>query len=354
MKPDKARRFTDKELSRIEKELNKIYVTASKKVGKSFKSYMRSVDKKTASAIKIYDNALKSGSKSEIRTAKSNLEKAIYAETLGSKEYKKITDKTAREISDVNVVALAYISANMSDIYIANYNQVAGEAKRIGLEFESLNKNTLKDHLKKAKKAAIKERKLNIPKDKRWNVKKMNSEVLKGIKKGESMDKIADRLFPIINEKTDYRNLTARERQAMIRKNEQSAMRNARTMTTQAENSARLESYFELERKGAVVKKQWLAVGDERTRDSHLDVDGETVNLEETFSNGLMFPSDPAGSPDEVWDCRCGMDEITLGFIDDDGALHLVDRSLHEDTGHSEEVQQEIDRRLEKKRKKTA
>jgi len=351
MKPDKARKFTDKELAKIEKELNKLYTRASKTVGKPFKAFMRDVSAKTASAFKVYERAVKSGSKADITRAKVDLEKKLRAETLGSKGYRKAVSKTAEQIAVVNVAALAYIHSKTSDIYIENYNQVANEAKRLGLGFDKLNKNTLKGHLKKAEHKAMREKKLNIPKDKRWNSKKMNSEVLRGIKKGESMNEIADRLFPIINEKTSYKGLSAAQKQALIRKNEQSAMRNARTMVTQAENAARLESYFELERKGAIVKKQWIAVGDERTRPTHLMLDGETVNLDEAFSNDLMFPGDPAGDPDEVWDCRCSMEEVTIGFIDDEGSTHLVDRSLHEDTWHSSEVEREIQRRAEKKRR---
>lgn len=56
---------------------------------------------------------------------------------------------------------------------------------------------------------------------------------------------------------------------------------------------------------GLQLRKTWMAVSDNRTRDSHDAIDGETVMDNETFSNGLRFPGDPNGSADEIIMCRC-------------------------------------------------
>lgn len=56
---------------------------------------------------------------------------------------------------------------------------------------------------------------------------------------------------------------------------------------------------------GCSIVKQWDATMDSRTRDSHAKVDGEIREIEEPFSNGLMFPGDPNGSAAEVINCRC-------------------------------------------------
>jgi len=60
------------------------------------------------------------------------------------------------------------------------------------------------------------------------------------------------------------------------------------------------------------MEKQWIAIDDNRTRKSHshAGVDGQRVNIDQPFSNGLMFPGDPNGPAKEVCNCRC-----TLGYF---------------------------------------
>lgn len=42
-------------------------------------------------------------------------------------------------------------------------------------------------------------------------------------------------------------------------------------------------------------------------RASHARMNGETVGIEETFSNGMSWPGDPSGGADEVANCLCGV-----------------------------------------------
>ncbi len=64
----------------------------------------------------------------------------------------------------------------------------------------------------------------------------------------------------------------------------------------------------------AEVAKQ--LIGDQATktwdtganpRASHAAMDGETVGLDDTFSNGMKWPGDAAGGADEVAGCNCGL-----------------------------------------------
>lgn len=56
------------------------------------------------------------------------------------------------------------------------------------------------------------------------------------------------------------------------------------------------------------VRQVWQSAGDGRVRDSHAALDGESVGLDERFPNGLLYPQDPSGPPEEVINCRCSMD----------------------------------------------
>lgn len=79
-------------------------------------------------------------------------------------------------------------------------------------------------------------------------------------------------------------------------------MRISRTETQSTYN----ESKFETMNNSNVVRgKTWLASGLENMRPSHEALNGETVAMEETFSNGLMFPGDPDGPPEEIINCAC-------------------------------------------------
>jgi hypothetical protein len=68
-----------------------------------------------------------------------------------------------------------------------------------------------------------------------------------------------------------------------------------------------------------ILFKVWVATGDERTRPTHADADGQTVPLDETFQVGegeLMYPGDESGPPEEVINCRCAVsytEESALG-----------------------------------------
>jgi SPP1 gp7 family putative phage head morphogenesis protein len=81
----------------------------------------------------------------------------------------------------------------------------------------------------------------------------------------------------------------------------------ARTETLGAYNGGDWDSATALGDAGPTTKV-WLATGDARTRDSHAEVDGAMVGMEETFNVGgyeMMRPHDPAGPPEETINCRC-------------------------------------------------
>lgn len=337
---DKARRYTDKELKKLERRLKKEYSSAEKELKKKWKEYMAMAEKEIKPYQSAYDLALKAGTKEQISKAKSALENIKRDFTLSSPRYKEMIDSLTGQMANVNVTALAYINDKVPDLYIVNHNAIAPTAKSFGIDFTIINKNTLKN-VAMAKSLPL-PKKLNIAKDKRWNEKFINSQVLQGILQGEPMDKIANRIFPEIVIKADV------SKKGWFERCEQAAIRNARTLVTQAENGGRLDSYHELEDMGTVLKKRWIATADERTRESHLLLDGEEVNLDEPFSNQLMYPGDPDGDPSEVYNCRCSMETVILGFTDEKGNINYIDKSFHENTRHQESIEKEIEERKKK------
>jgi hypothetical protein len=65
---------------------------------------------------------------------------------------------------------------------------------------------------------------------------------------------------------------------------------------------------------GGGIEKTWLSSRDARVRESHRIEDdktsGESIPIDQAFSNGLMFPNDPAGPASETVNCRCSMIEV--------------------------------------------
>lgn len=121
----------------------------------------------------------------------------------------------------------------------------------------------------------------------------MTSAITQGIVQGEGIQQIARRVARTTGE-SSYK----------------SAMRNARTAYTGAQNAGRLEGMHQAQRLGIKLKKKWTAILDGRTRDAHRDLDGQVQNVDDPFESDLgdiMFPADPTAHPGNVYNCRCRM-----------------------------------------------
>jgi hypothetical protein len=81
------------------------------------------------------------------------------------------------------------------------------------------------------------------------------------------------------------------------------------TETNAATSAGRAEAMQQLvEREGLrpeQVRKVWATASDERVRPSHMALHGDSVGLNEAFGNGLQYPGDLSGPPEETVNCRC-------------------------------------------------
>jgi hypothetical protein len=105
------------------------------------------------------------------------------------------------------------------------------------------------------------------------------------------------------------------------------AMRIARTEGHRIQCQAGMDACYKAKDMGADVLKQWDATLDARTRESHQQVDGQVRELDEKFSNGLMFPGDPSGGAAEVVNCRCALLQRARWAMDEDELQTLKDRA---------------------------
>jgi SPP1 gp7 family putative phage head morphogenesis protein len=131
--------------------------------------------------------------------------------------------------------------------------------------------------------AALQKKLIQIPEINGFTHELLKNTLTEGLGKVETVSQLQDRVRETFNF-TESRSLTI-----------------ARTETGQAAGVARDAAMGEL----GVEETEWSTAGDDVVRDSHADLDGDTVKRGEPFKNGLLYPCDPAGDPGEVINCRC-------------------------------------------------
>lgn len=326
----------------MESEISDIYSEAQPDIVEKWEAYMKRGEARLSKLREKAEAEIKSGSGET--TAQKAYEDAVRNYTLKNEDYKAMVDVTTDKLAHTNEIALAYSNDQLPDIYAKNWAQVGNDLKDVDLSFTGDNGKTIK---KIVNEGTVKQmiqsgdvttpfmkspKYLNIPKDKRWNTKQINSSVLQGILQGESMDKIAKRIFPIVD------------------RNSSAAIRNARTLVTGAENAGRQDSYEKLSEEGLVLKKVWIAAPDDRTREAHIVMDGQEVDVDEAFVDGdgneLEYPGDPSGVPETVYNCRCSMKTHVIGFRRDDGSISEVDFKNEEESMHERQIREEQERRM--------
>ena len=294
---DKARKKTDQELKKLEREIYELYATASSDLYEKWHKYMQSHKKKLDSAYDTLQEAKKSGDRDVIKAAQEEYERTFKNITLNDERYKAMINETTAKMAHVNEIALGYVNDETPKVYTLNYNAFSDE-KIDGYDFTLVNERAVKN-LIESDKIELPPKKVDIPKDQRWNAKNLNSQLMQGILQGENISKIAKRLQNV----TDM--------------NRNSAIRNARTMVTGAENKGRQDSFKKAESDGVIMKRRWVATHDERTRAWHSDLDGQEVGLDEPWENDygeIMYPGDPTADPANVYNCRCSIRAIVQGF----------------------------------------
>ena len=290
--------YTDAELIAMEKQLNKIYTQANKDIQAKWDAYMKKADAKTNALHDKYENAMLFGTQDEMLKAKDAYEKACYNVTLKNQHYQDMVNQVTDKLSDTNQIALTYLNDQMPKVYCHSFNDF-GEEHIKGYSFEMVDESTVKYLVQNGNKSLLPQKQLNIPKDKQWNTKNINSQVLQGILQGESIPNLSKRMMNV----TDM--------------NHKSAVKNARTMTTGAENKGRMDSYIKAQNDGVILKKVWVSHHSERTRDWHADLSGVEKDINEPFENDygeIMYPGDPTAHPANVYNCRCSIKTKILGF----------------------------------------
>ncbi len=292
----KSLRETDERLERMEAHLNGIYTRTSREMAEKADAYFASFEKADAKRRKLVE----AGKLSEEDYRKWRKNKMLYG--LRFADFRR---RITHELAVVNESALAYINGVTPEVFALNYNNMGADITTAvngrfdaGISFDLVDADTVR-LLASEDRELLPQKKLDIPKDERWNAQKMQSELLQGIMQGESIPKIAARMEKVVG------------------MNEVSAVRNARTMITGAQNNGRMESMRRAESMGIVLKRIWMSAEDGRVRKAHAELDGQTRGIDEPFVNAIgaiMYPGDPHADPSNVYNCRCTLGTEIVGF----------------------------------------
>ena len=287
---DKAHRLTDEKLEEMEKRLFAIYSRADKEITKKYNGLLQKIaieDRKKRELVKV-------GKLSEDEYKKWRKKKLLF-----EKQAKERANEIATELSRVNEMAMAYVNGKLPEIYGLNYNALEDAVSEIkGYSFTLVDADTVRN-LALNDETLLPYKYIDGKKDIRWNTKKVNAEVLQGILQGESIPDIAKRLSNVTE------------------MNKTAAIRNARTSVTSAECKGRQDSYIRATNDGIILKREWIATNDGRTRHSHRLLDGQIAEVDKPFKSELgdiMYPGDPEADPSNVYNCRCTIAAKVMGF----------------------------------------
>lgn len=277
---DFAAQMTDEELERYERKLKKEYEKVQKEIERECKRYLKKYEKKDKLMQKKVE--MNQISREDYITWRMN-------QLAQGRRYQDLVRSVENQLVHTNVVAADMVNDATPRVYAENINYAMYEIEK-GIKAQTsyslYNTTTVRNSILNGD-LYIPKASDDIPKDRLWNRKKIQSVFTQSIIKGDSIPEISRSLRQVTNA------------------NIATATRTARTCMTAVQNSARVDGYQQAKDLGIDVKKGWLATLDARTRQTHRHIDGEIVELDEKFSNKCRFPGDPEGPPAEIYNCRC-------------------------------------------------
>lgn len=281
---DLGNKWTEDALEALERRIKKVYGEASKDLQKKADAYFANFIERD----KKQQDLLNAGKITEEQYKQWRL-----AQMGRGERFIALRDDLAKRMTEANKVAVSYINDATPSIYSLNHNYAAYTIEQVAgdVGFTLYDEQTVR-RLIAEDPTLLPKRRVDAPKDLKWNKKRFTAEITAGILQGESIGKIANRV------------------QNLSDANRSGAIRNARTAVTGAQNAGRQESYNRAKEMELPLRKRWIATKDNRTRHAHAMLDGQTVPLDKPFKidgQELMFPGDPTGRANLVWNCRCTM-----------------------------------------------
>ena len=275
--------YTDKTIAELDKEIQAVYKEAEKDIQKKMDEF----DAKYKIKEQKYQQKVNSG-----QMTQEEFDKWKKGQVFQGQQWQAKKDQILDTIHHSNEIATKIINGQGQNVFMVNANYMSYDMEHgagVNFGFGLYDQNTVANLIANDPKL-LPEWKINEKKDYIWSQKKLNNAITQGIIQGESLDKISKRIS---------------DKLASSNKNKMKTF--ARTAMTGAQNSGRQMQLENAQKLGIELQKEWMATLDAHTRDSHKGLDGEQVDVDKPFTNGLMYPGDPDGDAAEIYNCRCTM-----------------------------------------------
>jgi len=291
--PDYGSKVADKAIEQTAKQIRAIYKKAAEELKKKLADFQARHEAKQKEMFAKLENG---------EITKAAYDSWMTGQVFIGKQWEQKADQAVRIMQDANKEAALLVRKNKLNVFAENYNfaayQIEKQAKGV-VSFNIFNDRSVAKLIKQKPKM-LPEWKIDEKKDYKWNRQKVENSITQGIIQGKRIDEITDDLVDNLCTTNDSKMLTF-----------------ARTAMTGAQNAGRQAQMEDAEDMGIKVKKRWVATLDSRTRDTHQELDGQEVPIDEPFEvDGMeiMYPGDPDAEPELVYNCRCTMIEIYEGI----------------------------------------
>lgn len=283
-------------LGKLERKIHREYSKAVKEMNGKVDAYF----KKFKAQDTLKQAQVKSGQLSKQEYKQWRVDKMVTG-----KRWIDMRNTLAQDLQNTNKIARSIANGYLPEAYAIHHNYGTYEIESgygIDTSYTLYDRQTVERLIRdnpeilpamgKAMKKKIQEGKAL-----KWRQGQVQSVVLQSVLQGESIPNMAKRISETLGVK-----------------DEKAAIRYARTAMTGAEAAGRMDSYKRAQDLGIELEQEWEATPDGRTRDSHIDLDGERQPVGHVFSNGCMYPGDPGGAPEEVYNCRCRLVAALKGY----------------------------------------
>lgn len=277
MSIDLGTTLTDDRMRRLDKRLQSIYSEA----------YRTAIEREKKAIAKLADldiDKLKADglTDTQIRAKQLYHKAAVERET-------KLTSKIAAELANAGTTAAKIVQGEMLNIYGLNLDFSAYSIDKqagVMLDWTIYDKNQISVLLDSEQSPFTKVAYKNMGNDK-IIVQRLQNILTQSVISGESQQQIIKRIREVTGQSVSQ------------------ARRVAQTERTRVQSQGRAKGIDDAVNMGIEMDDEWISRRDSVVRDDHAEVSGEIVPHGKLFSNGMAYPGDPRGRPEQVIRCRC-------------------------------------------------